>query len=125
MSKELKLCPFCGREAELIKSKRKEGYHLVQCSKCWASTSLNTSAHVAVELWNNRSGEGLNNYALIDREKADKLHYMVGSVWAIANYPANEASRKELEEIKTEVIDILCTVNFKLDQPLGLGIINK
>lgn len=52
---ELKRCPFCGGEAELIKRKSNFPYiHGVWCIGCKCRTSFEKSEEIAIEKWNNR-----------------------------------------------------------------------
>lgn len=52
---EVKKCPFCGGEAELIKIKSNFPYiHGVWCIGCNCRTSFEKSEEIAIEKWNNR-----------------------------------------------------------------------
>ena len=57
---ELKPCPFCGGEAEIIGIKRKAfrvlrvNYGYVKCKVCRASTSVCDDEAHAIEAWNRR-----------------------------------------------------------------------
>ena len=52
---ELKPCPFCGGEAEIIVV---ASYYKVRCSRCSGSATIATDRAAAVEFWNRRAGFG-------------------------------------------------------------------
>lgn len=57
MEIELKQCPFCGGEAELIGLKDFNGKVIiasVACESCGASTNNYASEKEAIEAWNSR-----------------------------------------------------------------------
>ena len=57
---ELKPCPFCGGEAELVDYGVSGAYEVVQCSDCWVRTRLfdkSIKIKSAVDAWNRRVGE--------------------------------------------------------------------
>lgn len=68
MSKELKMCPFCGSEAAVDFGYKADEGHYVACTSCQANVGkgLDTSGGLswaifqtideAIEAWNNRMG---------------------------------------------------------------------
>ena len=52
---ELKPCPFCGSEAELITNR--SGTNVVRCSNfnCWISTKIFGFKETAINKWNTRA----------------------------------------------------------------------
>lgn len=52
MSEKLKLCPFCGGEAELAIVKL---WNHVYCKNCHARTTMYTSEELAIDAWNTRA----------------------------------------------------------------------
>lgn len=63
--KELKPCPFCGKEAKLIahvqvspnSTSRSDFY--VECVNCQAQSNVTAYAETAIQLWNNRVSDSL------------------------------------------------------------------
>ena len=57
---ELKPCPFCGGEANLVKRKFKTGFYpsggtyYVNCKVCCITTQPRRKAEDVIELWNRR-----------------------------------------------------------------------
>ena len=54
---ELKPCPFCGGEAELLIVPGKQTKWVIRCRKCFANNGAFVSDHDAVEAWNRRAKE--------------------------------------------------------------------
>lgn len=56
MNPELKLCPFCGGEAKLIKTMNSEFYDVwyCKCQKCYVKTNEELNKNVVIEKWNRR-----------------------------------------------------------------------
>lgn len=57
---ELKLCPFCGGDAEITKSVVTQGMwghyqYQVICTECGAQTLNDNSEEIAVRSWNRRA----------------------------------------------------------------------
>lgn len=52
---ELKPCPFCGYDAELING---DDYHWVSCPNCGADTMGSEDKEKAIEAWNRRMRDG-------------------------------------------------------------------
>ena len=50
---ELKPCPFCGGEAEIIVV---ASYYKVRCSRCSGSATIATDRAAAIGFWNRRDG---------------------------------------------------------------------
>lgn len=50
-SEELKLCPFCGGEANTLHVVH---HYMVTCTECFASIGLLDDENKAKELWNRR-----------------------------------------------------------------------
>lgn len=56
----LKPCPFCGGEANLIRRKLRTGHYpsggtyYVHCKKCLITTQPRRKIEVVIELWNKR-----------------------------------------------------------------------
>lgn len=60
MSEELKPCPFCGGEAELLETKDFKGQTFsacIMCRECECITCHFASKSTAIEAWNRRSEE--------------------------------------------------------------------
>ena len=56
---ELKPCPFCGGEGEMIENflfGKAVGY-MVGCKNCWCELRIYTSKQNAVKAWNRRKGD--------------------------------------------------------------------
>ena len=57
---ELKPCPFCGGEAQLVKRKFKTGFYpgggtyYVHCKVCLMTTQPRKKAECVIEIWNRR-----------------------------------------------------------------------
>ena len=60
---ELKPCPFCGEEAELVVAM---GFYKVRCSYCSGSSTISTDEAEAISYWNRRAGSGPDWVALHD-----------------------------------------------------------
>lgn len=66
MSEELKPCPFCGGEAEIISGSEFRDFvsepidelFFVKCSKCYVPTALFPSPQEARKAWNRRVDAG-------------------------------------------------------------------
>ena len=56
---ELKLCPFCGGEANLKDETGFYTYFFVECKKCKASTNRKRAKEEAVNEWNKRTECGV------------------------------------------------------------------
>lgn len=55
--KEIKKCPFCGGEAEIVVCNilyESNNKYIVRCKKCSAETDLCETREKAVERWNER-----------------------------------------------------------------------
>lgn len=58
---ELKPCPFCGGEANLVKRKFKTGFYpsggtyYVHCKQCLITTQPRRKAEDVIEAWNRRT----------------------------------------------------------------------
>lgn len=58
---ELKLCPFCGGEAELLIVPGRMAKWVVRCAECCTNNGTFASDHDAIEAWNRRVFEPLIN----------------------------------------------------------------
>ena len=54
---DLKHCPFCGSEAQLLIVPGRVAHWVVKCSKGCCNTCHHISDHDAVEAWNKRTAE--------------------------------------------------------------------
>lgn len=56
MSKELKNCPFCGGEADLIEQKHREypSTYYVRCKSCHCKSLERIGTGIVIEAWNTR-----------------------------------------------------------------------
>ena len=57
--KELKNCPFCGGDAQVIKTKDLSGWWYGECksSPCFARQLASPTKEQAVEMWNKREAQ--------------------------------------------------------------------
>ena len=61
---ELKPCPFCGGEANIVKRKLKIGFYpsggtyYVHCKKCLITTQPRNQKELVIEFWNRRVDDG-------------------------------------------------------------------
>lgn len=54
-NKELKLCPFCGGKAKLIKANYDlEDIYWIRCKKCGVDSNIFYTSDTAIEAWNRR-----------------------------------------------------------------------
>lgn len=60
MSKELKPCPFCGNDAEILELEYKEQQKVygIRCKSCFCKTGYYTSKSGVREAWNRRANNG-------------------------------------------------------------------
>lgn len=54
---ELKPCPFCGGEAELLVDETQYYKSMVICTKCYIHTPHEHIEAIAISAWNRRAGE--------------------------------------------------------------------
>ena len=54
MEKEIKKCPFCGGEAEIVEDKNHISF--IRCKRLCCRTYFCGSPKVAIKAWNSRSG---------------------------------------------------------------------
>lgn len=58
---ELKPCPFCGGEAELLTEEDRYYSHLVVCTKCGVRTMGEHIKAIAVAYWNRRMNNEIHD----------------------------------------------------------------
>jgi len=78
---ELKKCPFCGGEAELVEQKHREyaSTHYVKCKICNCKTIERPAVNKIIDAWNNRSTEEELRAAVIN-EFAERLNAKIEKV---------------------------------------------
>ena len=59
---DLKPCPFCGGEAEVMHTGgigcSNDTFSIVECVRCWAKTAFCDTEAEAVKAWNTRANDG-------------------------------------------------------------------
>lgn len=53
MNDDLKLCPFCGNEAELNSFGKEAFFNFIACINCGCGTKVNVDKNILIEAWNN------------------------------------------------------------------------
>jgi len=71
---ELKPCPFCGREAEIVEAEKIAGFQLYQgyCFGCGARSVPMTSQEEVAEVWNRRTETVWRQIEKIEPHKEEK-----------------------------------------------------
>lgn len=65
---ELKPCPFCGGEANIVKRKFKSGFYpsggtyYVHCKNCFITTQPRRTQKYVIKIWNRRTNDEQNDY---------------------------------------------------------------
>lgn len=103
--KNLIECPVCG--AGLRISDSVFGWHAA-CKNIKCQLGLFTSR------WKTEKDitEALKHRGTT-KEQSEKMHYMVGLIWGHANYPSTPASKKELAELETAIINLVCEIDWQ------------
>ena len=75
---DLKPCPFCGGEAELIENNRYTDIHSVMCKNCYSESDRYNTKENAVKAWNTRKLEERTVKELEELASGVKYCWMCG-----------------------------------------------